>query len=187
MCLFAGGTGSFLEGFPGSSVGEESTCNAGDPGSIPGLGRPAGEWIGYPLQCFGASLVVQLVKNLPAVWETWVQSLGWEDPLEEGKATHSSVLAWVFLAVYSCPTARWIFLDRTHVSMDCEPMSPAPAGRFLTTGPQGKSFMDLLNFLNYFNWFIYAILLLLLLSGCAMWHGSVSLFKMTLRTLLNAK
>ena len=41
-----------------------------------------------------ASLVAQLVKNLPAMWETWVQSLGWEDPLEKGKATHSSILAW---------------------------------------------------------------------------------------------
>ena len=103
ICLFAGGTGSFLEGFPGSSVGEESTCNAGDPGSIPGLGSPAGEGIGYPLQCFGASLVAQLVKNLPAMRETWVRSLGWEDPLVEGKATHSSVLVWVFLAVYGLP------------------------------------------------------------------------------------
>ena len=41
-----------------------------------------------------ASLVVQMVKNLPAMWETWVQSLGWEDPLEKGTATHSSTLAW---------------------------------------------------------------------------------------------
>ena len=41
-----------------------------------------------------ASLVAQLVKNPPAMWETWVQSLGWEDPLEEGMATHSSILAW---------------------------------------------------------------------------------------------
>ena len=41
-----------------------------------------------------ASLVAQLVKNLPAVWETWFQLLGWEDPLEKGKATHSSILAW---------------------------------------------------------------------------------------------
>ena len=40
------------------------------------------------------SLVVQLVKNLPAIWETWVLSLGWEDPLEKGMATHSSILAW---------------------------------------------------------------------------------------------
>ena len=48
----------------------------------------------YPLQYSWASLVAQLVKNPPAMWETWVQSLGWEDPLEKGKATHSSILAW---------------------------------------------------------------------------------------------
>ena len=77
-----------------SSVGKESTCNAGDPGSIPGLGRSTGEGTGYSLQYSWASLVAQLVKNLPAKWETWVQSLGWEDPLEKGKATHSSILAW---------------------------------------------------------------------------------------------
>ena len=81
-------------GFLHSSVGKESTCNAGDPGSIPGLGRSPGEGIGYPLQYSWASLVAQLVKNLPAMWETWVRSLGWEDPLEKGKATHSSTLAW---------------------------------------------------------------------------------------------
>ena len=70
------------------------TPNAGDPGSIPGSGRPAAEGIGYPLQYSWASLVAQLVKNLPAMWETWVRYLGWEDPLEKGKATHSSILAW---------------------------------------------------------------------------------------------
>ena len=47
----------------------------------------------YPLQYSWASLVVQMVKNQPAMWETWVRSLGWEDPLEEGMATNSSVLA----------------------------------------------------------------------------------------------
>ena len=79
----------------GSSAGKESTCNAGDLGSIPGLGRSAGEEIGYPLQYSWASLVAQLVKkNLPALQETWVQSLGWEDCLEKEKATHSSILAW---------------------------------------------------------------------------------------------
>ena len=83
----------FIKCFPNSSVGKESACNAGDPGSIPGLGRSAGERIGYPLQCSWASLVAQLVKNLPAMG-TWVQSLGWEDPLEKGKAIHSSILAW---------------------------------------------------------------------------------------------
>ena len=61
---------------------------------IPGLGRSPEKVIGYPLQYFWASLVAQLVKNLPAMQETWVQSPGWEDPLEKGKATHSSILAW---------------------------------------------------------------------------------------------
>ena len=73
---------------PDSSVGKESACNAGDPGSIPGLGRFAGEGIGYPLHYSWAFLLAQLVKNPPAMWETWVQSLGWEGPLEKGMGTH---------------------------------------------------------------------------------------------------
>ena len=73
-----------MAGFPDSSVGKESGCNAGDPSSIPGSGRFAREGIGYPLQYPWASLVVQLVKNPPAVRETWVPSLGWEGPLEKG-------------------------------------------------------------------------------------------------------
>ena len=81
-------------GFPGSSAGKELACNAGDPGSIHGSGRSPGEGIGYPLLYSWASLVAQLVKNPPAMRETWVQSLSWEDPLEEGMATHSSILAW---------------------------------------------------------------------------------------------
>ena len=81
-------------GFPSSSAGKESVCNAGDPDLIPGSRRSAGEEIGYPLQYSWASLVAQLVKNPPAMRETWVQSLGWEDPLEKGKAIHSSILAW---------------------------------------------------------------------------------------------
>ena len=84
----------FLGGNLDSSVGEESTCNAGDPDSIPGSGRCAGEGIGYPLQYSWASLVAQLVKNPPTMRETWVPSLGWENPLEKGNATHSSILAW---------------------------------------------------------------------------------------------
>ena len=59
------------KGFPDSSVGKESTCNAGDPRLIPGLGRSPGEGIGYPLQCSWASLVAQLVKSPPAMRETW--------------------------------------------------------------------------------------------------------------------
>ena len=83
-------------GFPLSSVGKESACNAGGPSSIPGSGRSAGEGISYPLQYSQASwvLVALLVKNPPAIQETWVRSLGWEKPLEKGKATHSSILAW---------------------------------------------------------------------------------------------
>jgi len=61
---------------------------------IPGAGRSSGEGIGYPLQYSWASVVAQMVKNLPAMLETWVQSWGWEDPLEKGMATHSSILAW---------------------------------------------------------------------------------------------
>ena len=70
--------------FPGGSDGKESACNAGEPGSIPGSGRSAGEGIGYPLQCSWASLVAQLVKNPPAMQETLVQFLSQEDPLEKG-------------------------------------------------------------------------------------------------------
>ena len=81
-------------GFPGSSVGKESACNAGDPGSIAELGRSLGEGVGYPLQYFWVSLVTQLVKNLHVMRGTWVQSLAWEDPLEKVTATHSSILAW---------------------------------------------------------------------------------------------
>ena len=80
--------------FLGSSVGKETTYNAGDPGLIPGSGRSPGEGIGHPLQYSWASLVAQLIKNPTTMWETWVPSLGWEDPLEKGKATHSIILAW---------------------------------------------------------------------------------------------
>ena len=82
-----------MNGFPDGSVGKEPACNERDPGSIAGLGRSVGEGIGYPLQYSLASCVAQLVKNPPAMWETWVPSLSWEDPLEKGKANHSSILA----------------------------------------------------------------------------------------------
>ena len=80
--------------FPGRAAGKESACNSEDPSSIPGLGSSPGEGIGYPLQYTWASLVAQMVKNLPAMWETWVRSLDWEGPLEEGIATQFSILAW---------------------------------------------------------------------------------------------
>ena len=65
-----------------------------EPGSIPGSGKAPGEGMGYSFQYSWASLVAQTVKNLPAIWETLVRSLGWEFPLEEGMATHFSILAW---------------------------------------------------------------------------------------------
>ena len=89
VCLY-----THLMGFPGSSTSKQSTFNTGDPASIPGVGRSPGEGIGYPLQGSWASLMAQMVNNLPAMQETWVRSLGWEYPLEEGMATHSIILAW---------------------------------------------------------------------------------------------
>ena len=75
---------AFRSGFD-SSVGKEFVCNAGDPSLIPGSGRSPGEGIGYPLQCSWASLMAQLVKNPPAMRETWFLSLGWEDSPGEGE------------------------------------------------------------------------------------------------------
>ena len=77
------------KGFPDSPAGKEYTCNTGNASSISQSGRSLGEGVGYPLQYFWASVVAQLVKNLPAMWKTWVKTLGWEDPLEKGTATHS--------------------------------------------------------------------------------------------------
>ena len=80
-------------GFPGDSDGKESACNVGDLGSVPGLGRSPGEGSGHLFQYSWASLMPQLAKNPPAMWETWVRSLGWEDSLEKGMATHFNILA----------------------------------------------------------------------------------------------
>ena len=77
--------------FSGGSDDQEFTCSVGDLGPIPGLGRSPGERNSNPLQY---SLVAQRVKHLPAMQETWVWSLGQEDPLEKEMATHSSTLAW---------------------------------------------------------------------------------------------
>ena len=100
------------EGFPDSSVGKESTCIAGDRGLIPGSGRSAEEGIGYPFQYSWASLVVQLVKNLPAMQETWVWSLSWEDPLEKGTATPPVFWPGEFHGLYS----PWGHKSRTRLS-----------------------------------------------------------------------
>ena len=106
-------------GFPDSSVGKESACSAGDPGLIPGLGRSPGEGKGYPLQYFWTSLVAQLVKNPPTMLETWVRSLGWEDPL--GKGTYWPGLFWPgeFHELYRDPKT-WTWLSDFHCSLQCE-------------------------------------------------------------------
>ena len=85
----------------------KSACNEGYSQFDFWVGKICWRGMGYLLQYSWASLVAQLVKNLPAMWETWVQSLGWEDPLEKGMATHSSILAWRFpRTVYSMGSQR---------------------------------------------------------------------------------
>ena len=86
---------------PDSSVGKESACCAGDPGSIPGLGRSPREKIVYPLQYSWASLVAQLVKNPPAMQETWAQSLGWGDPWRRERLPTPVFLPGEFHGLYS--------------------------------------------------------------------------------------
>ena len=81
-------------GFPDGSDSKESTCNAEDSSLIPGTGRSLGEGIGYSLPFSWASLVAQIIKEPPAMRETWIPSLGWEDSLEEGMATLFCILAW---------------------------------------------------------------------------------------------
>ena len=132
------------EGFPDSSVGKESTCDAGDPSSIPVLGISAGEGIGhslqYSLQYSWASLMAQLVKNIPAIRETWVRSLGWKDPLEKGKATHSSILVWrIPQTVQSMVSQNQTQLSDFHFSDN----EKCPIGwvRSVTGSPKGKLLM----------------------------------------------
>ena len=84
----------YLLGSPDSSVGKESTCNAGDPDLTPGWGRSTGGGIHQSFQYSWTSLVAQLIKNLSAMQEAWVLYLGWEDQMEKGKVTRSSILAW---------------------------------------------------------------------------------------------
>ena len=87
--------------FPDSSVGKESTCNAGDPGSIPGSGRSPGEGTGYPLKYSWASLVAQLVKNAPTMQKTWVCALGWEDPCRRERLPTVVFVPGEFHGLYS--------------------------------------------------------------------------------------
>ena len=109
-----------LEGFPDSSVGEESACNAGDPSSIPGSGRPAGEGIGHPLQYSWASLVVKLVKNPPAMQKTWVRSLGWKGSPGEGNSypLQYSALENSMDCIIHRVTKSWTRLSEFHFQPD---------------------------------------------------------------------
>ena len=101
---------AFIFSHSDSSVGKESVCNTGDPRSIPRMGKSTGEGIGYPLQYSWASLVAQLVKNLPSMQEMWAQSLGWEDRLEKGKATYFR-LAWIIPWTIQCIESQGIGHD----------------------------------------------------------------------------
>ena len=107
VSLVLASTCTFSSDFPGGSDGKVSAYSAGDPGSIPRSGRSPGEGNGNPLQysclppkkgelkeIFWASPVAWTVKHLPTMRETWVRSLGLEDPLEKKMATHSSIHAW---------------------------------------------------------------------------------------------
>ena len=112
-------------GFPGSSAGKESAYSAGDPGSIPRLGRSAGKGIGYPFQYSWASPVTQLAKNSSVMWETWVWSLGWEDSLEKGTATHCSILASMDCIVYGVAKSRMRLREfHFHFRLTCSASNP---------------------------------------------------------------
>ena len=135
-----------MKGFPGSSAGKESVYNAGDPGSIPGSGSSPGEGTGYPLQESWAFLVAQMVKNSPAIRKTRVRSLGWEDPLEEGMATHSqysclenphgqrSLAAYVHGVAESATTEQlstaFIHLNQKHLQRVSSVLGPVRGGLF---------------------------------------------------------
>ena len=111
-------------GFPGSSAGKESACNAGDPSSIPGSGRSPGEGRDYPLQYPCAFLVAQMVKNLPTIWETWVWSLGWEDP--PWRQAWEPTLAWSGMA-----KKRSLASLVTKCFQHCDPIVWRPPGSSL--------------------------------------------------------
>ena len=89
VCVFCGVRSASLVAEPVKNL----SAMQGNAGLIHGSGRSTGEEIGYLLQYSWSSLVAQLVKYLPAMPETWIQPLVWEDTLEKGTATHSSILA----------------------------------------------------------------------------------------------
>ena len=121
LFVFTNAVSACLTDFPHSPFDKESACNTGDPSLNPGLGRSPGEGLGYPFQYSWASLVAQLVKNPPAMQETWVRSLDWEVPLEKGKVTHSSILAWrIPWTIVHGITNSWIQLSDFNFSFVLE-------------------------------------------------------------------
>ena len=100
-------------GFPDSSVGKEFACNAGDPSSIPGLGRSTGEGIGYSLQYSWASIVPRLAKNLPIMQETWVRSLGREEKISWRRERLPTPVFWPgeFHGLHSAERLNWELRD----------------------------------------------------------------------------
>ena len=129
-----------------SSVCMPRSGIAGDTSLIPGTGRSPGEGIGYPLQYSWASLETQLIENPPAMWESWVRSLGWEDSLEEGMATHTSILVWRTPwtedpgVLQSVGLQSWTWLSdwTTYILYTCptlcDPKDCSPPGSFLSEG-----------------------------------------------------
>ena len=112
-----------LKGFPDSSVGKESSCNAGDPGSIPGSERSAGEGIGYPLRYSWTYLIAQLIKNPPAMRETWVTSLGWEDPWRRERLPTPVFWPGEFRGLYS-PRGHKELDTTEQLSLSFSPLNP---------------------------------------------------------------
>ena len=155
-------------GFPSSSAGKETTCSARDPVSIPGSGGSPGEGTGYSLQYSWASLPAQLVKNPPAMWETWVLYQGWEDPLEKGTATHSSVPAWrISRLIYGlscgsdsmCLVVGWRVVNKRKVQVKFNPNDFHT--RHIILSPLIKCF-SLTLYTKLIDWFITSLILYLL-------------------------
>ena len=114
----------FNYNYPCCSGGKESTCNAGELCLSPRSGKSPGGGIGYPLQYFWASLRAQLIKTLPAMRETWIWSLGWEDPLVKKKATHFSILKNSMNCIVHVVSKSWTWLSDFHFTPLLETLSP---------------------------------------------------------------
>ena len=133
-----------------------------DPGLIPGSGRSTGEGVGYPLQYSWVPLVAQLEKNLPAMQETRVPYLGWEDPLENGKATHSSILAWRIPGLQTVEH-DWVTF---------------PSSFVFVVYIRNNGFYFLCNIYNYDLYYIY--FLRVLLSHWWLWYASICILPQSL-------